>query len=127
VYTNTDTHLKQTAAAVGINLENLEFDQFVEITNGFEHAHLASQFSYIHSSNYQNKEIRILHTENLENEFQQITKHLGKFVALPWVHTSKQKIPFQQLYSEASWRIIAERYAEDIEVFGYADKLHFLN
>jgi hypothetical protein len=121
VYTNTDTHLKETAMVAGINLDNLTFDQFVDATDGFAHAHLRPQLEYITMNNIVDKSIIILHTENLENEFKQLCNQLGHQHHLAWHHTSSKKIPFKQLYSPTSWRRIADRYAMDIDYFGYSD------
>lgn len=121
VYTNTDTHLKETAMAAGINLCNLTFDQFVDATDGIAHAHLRPQIEYITINNDVDQSIKILHTENLEKEFKQLCDQLGLQCKLAWHHTSSKKLPFTQLYSSASWRRIADRYAMDIDFFGYRD------
>ena len=120
VYTNTDTHLKETAMAAGINLDNLTFDQFVDATDGLIHAHLRPQLEYITINNAADNSIIILHTENLENEFNQLCDKLGQQRSLPWHNNSSQKLPFKQLYSPTSWRRIADRYAMDIDFFGYS-------
>lgn len=121
VYTNTDTHLKETAMAAGINLDNLTFDQFVDATDGLIHAHLRPQLEHITINNAVDNSIIILHTEDLEKEFKQLCDQLGQQHHLAWHHTSSKKLPFKQLYSPTSWRRIADRYAMDIDFFGYSD------
>lgn len=119
VFTNTDTNLKEVASREGINLEGLSFEAFVEATDRLDHAHLRSQVSYIVDEAGDFAIDALLHTESLNQEFAAFAAAHGLAVELPWLNRSADPGAYQHLYTPATWRRIAERYAEDVVRLGY--------
>lgn len=56
--------------------------------------------------------------ENLENDFQKICSHLDISAKLPRLKVSNT-VPYQNYYSDFSKKLVAETYAEDIDIFEY--------
>jgi hypothetical protein len=119
VYFNTDSHLKQMAAARGIDLERLSFDAFIDATENLEHAHLRPQFDYLCSDSGSLVVKELLHTESLARDFSDLCSrsYLKAYVVedLPWANSSARRYPLDQLYTPGNWHRIARRYAIDLE------------
>ena len=123
VYQNLDTHLEQTAADLGIQLNGLTFPEFVDATHGLVHAHLRPQVDYLPSPSSVGQLIYLMRTESLARDFQEVCHELGLQLSLPWANRSPHREPWSKLYSLKTWDLIGERYHQDVKHFGYQ---HFM-
>ena len=119
IYSNTDNHLRQMAAAHGIDLEGLSFDAFIDATENLDHAHLRPQFDYLCDDSGSVVVKELLHTESLARDFSDLCSRgcLQSYLVedLPWANPSARRYPLDQLYTPSNWRRIARRYAMDLD------------
>jgi len=58
--------------------------------------------------------------ESIETDFQQVCRALGlPSLMLPHSNRSRQAHRYRDLYNERTRKLVSERYARDIEIFGY--------
>jgi hypothetical protein len=61
--------------------------------------------------------------ENLEADFEYVTKRIGIDAQLPHAADTssiRSSRPYRDFYDEKLARMVGERYREDIEIFGYS-------
>lgn len=66
---------------------------------------------------------KIIRFERLNEDFKEVAKKTGlKTASLPHVNKSRNqaKVDYREAYCEESKKIIADMYADDIELFGYS-------
>ena len=56
--------------------------------------------------------------ERLESDFRRICETLGIDATLPSLNVSQRR-PYREYFDDESRRIVATRYRDDIETFGY--------
>lgn len=81
-----------------------------------EDKHLQKEFMYDKEGNCLVDYIGKL--ENIETDFKQIVKNIGVDATLAHSNKSKHK-HYQEYYTPETRQLIAEHFAEDIELFGY--------
>ncbi|MCP9808640.1 sulfotransferase family 2 domain-containing protein [Cyanobium sp. HWJ4-Hawea] len=121
VYTNTDTHLCQTARQMGIELEGLSFSAFVAATEGLSHAHLRPQLDFICDASGELVVEELLRTESLSQDYASFAAAHGLPTGLPWENRSSQQYRMAELYDRKNWQRIGERYRADVIRLGYGD------
>lgn len=119
VYRNLDTHLQQTAVAMGIQLDGLSFPDFVAATEDLNHAHLRPQTDYLPSPAHQDLPLHLLRTESLQQDFQRVCQQLGLTLSLPWSNRSPRHESWHEVYCLKTWARIGERYQQDVLRLGY--------
>lgn len=117
IFTNIDTHLKQTASSNGIELEGLDFSGFVRATADLSHAHLRPQRDYLINSSGLIAVENILRTNRLEQDFSEFCSKYNLSSRLPWVNKSSSSIPFEHHYSARTWSEIGDRYSMDVDLW----------
>lgn len=81
--------------------------------------HFRSQHTFLTDRKGRLLPAHIFRFENLAQEFNALTERLGlPDTKLPHRNPSK-KTPYQEYYTDELRRLVAERYARDIELFGY--------
>jgi hypothetical protein len=117
-YCHLDAHMVWQAKEAGRQLPGSSFEEFLELSEGFAHAHLASQQSFL----FDEKDACLVEFvgrfERLEQDFASICRKLGIRPALPRLNTSA-RMDYRGYYNDATRRIVEHRYGEDIERFGY--------
>jgi len=101
--------------------ENFTFNEFVEKIQHLEkeHPHYDEQWSFLVDRKGRFCMDYIARMENLENDFMEICQKL-KITDSKIPHVNKGKGgSYTQYYNDETKQIIAEKYAKDIELFGY--------
>jgi len=81
--------------------------------------HLHPQFQYVCDATLQPMVDFIARYENLEQDWRRICERLNVDVALP-VRMRSHHRPYREYYCEETRSMVAEVYAHDVELFGYA-------
>jgi hypothetical protein len=118
MYSNPDPHMVKQARQQGIELTKISFAEFINNTGKIQHIHLLEQHKFIFDNNKQLVDF-IGRFENLEADFQQLTKLIGISCQLPHRNKSQRK-SYQDYYDSDTQAIVAERYQQDISMFGYS-------
>jgi hypothetical protein len=120
-FVNKDPHLSRQARAVGVELEGLEFEDYVDATGELRHAHLQPQWEYLMDSDGKRLVDFVGRFESLQDSFREICRRLGIRRQLPHAKKSQRResSDFRDYYTEAARKAVGERYARDIALFGY--------
>jgi hypothetical protein len=120
-FVNQDPHLPRQARTVGVELEGLEFEQYVAATGELRHAHLQPQWEYLMDADGQWLVDFVGRFESLQGSFREVCRRLGIRRRLPHAKKSQRReFPdFRDYYTEAARKAVGERYARDIALFGY--------
>lgn len=118
-FANIDENLLQQARGLGIELENLNFKEFVLATQHLRHVHLLPQWHFIASSTGTILVNDIIRFEAIDVGFSQLSKNLKLDAKLPFINQSKHR-PYQQYYDHETIEIIRMRYQRDIDLLNYA-------
>ena len=57
--------------------------------------------------------------ELLSSDFQQVCRRIGVTASLPRLNTARHSVDYQHCYNDQTAELIASKYADDIERFGY--------
>jgi len=101
--------------------KDFTFNEFVERIQHLEkqHPHYDEQWSFLVDKQGKFCMDYIARTENLENDFMKICQKLKIAISeLPHLNKSKHK-HYTEYYNDETMRVVAEKYAKDIEYFGY--------
>jgi chondroitin 4-sulfotransferase 11 len=121
VYHRQDRDMVEQSRAQGVALEGLGFDDFVEASMGVRHAHLRPQHEYLTGAAGGLAVDFVGRFETLGESFQEVCRLLGVRARLPVKYASRrQSRDYRRYYGARSRALVAERYARDIEIFGYA-------
>lgn len=119
VYANPDPHLLTQSAELGVALAGIGFSEFLERTLGLEHAHLRPQLDYLLDDRGDVAVDHVLRFERLTEDFERFCRRMGiGAVALPHENRSARG-PYSAYYDDRTRALVAQRYACDIETFGY--------
>jgi chondroitin 4-sulfotransferase 11 len=113
-----DQHMHAVAQSAGLQLGGTSFDQFLELTQNFEHVQLAPQHGFILDSAGDLAVDFLGRFERLATDFTAICARLGLQSALPHRNASKHG-DYRPYYDCASRRVVERRYGDDIERFQY--------
>jgi hypothetical protein len=59
--------------------------------------------------------------ERLAEDLRIVEQTIGlPALALPRLQAAREPVPYTRFYTADTWQIVADRYARDIELFGYA-------
>lgn len=61
----------------------------------------------------------VMRLETLDQDFVKIQKHFDCYKPLPYLNSSQRDKNYQQYYTARTQKIIAEKFADDIRIFGY--------
>ncbi len=122
IYFRPDRDMLEQARAQGVELEGLEFGDFVEASMDVEHAHLRPQHEYVTDDAGHVIVDLVGRFETLEASFQEVRERLGVRRRLPvkYASPSRPSRDHRPHYTERTRALVAERYARDIEIFDYA-------
>lgn len=120
-YFRPDGDLLAQARAQGVELEGLSFRDFVEASMAVRHAHLRPQFEYLIDSTGRIMVDMVGRFETLPRSFQRVCRRLGVRRRLPakYVSTARPSRDHRGHYDTRTWSLVAQRYARDVELFGY--------
>lgn len=118
-YHNIDPNLIECATAVGIELRNLPFDEFLARVLNFPHIHLLDQYQFIVDENEQLMVDFLGRFESLETDFDKICQHLNITACLPHKNQSTH-LDYRRYYTKATRDLVAVRYQKDIALFQYS-------
>lgn len=118
IYHRTDPHLVQQACDAGIELTGLPFGEFLARTAELRHAHLAVQADYLYDTAGRLQVDFVGRYETIVQDFAVVCTRLGTQAALPCLNASTHD-GYRSYYDTHTRRLIGERYARDIEAFGY--------
>ena len=61
-----------------------------------------------------------IHLESLADGFAEVSRTIfGRVEPLPVINASRDPVGYRAFYNEAGRRLIADKYRDDIETFGY--------
>lgn len=118
-YFNKDPDLLQQAEKAGLALCELDFPDFVAATVDFPHVHLRPQHQFFLDAAGKRQVDFIGRFECFGEDFATVCKQLGRRLHLPHANASKHQA-YRYYYDEASRKLIATKYAADIDFFEYA-------
>jgi hypothetical protein len=120
-FTHKDSHLLREARARGIELEKISFPDYVREAGRLQHAHLQSQYDYLHDAKGKLLVDFVGRFESLTSDFEKVCTRLGIEKQLPAKKQSKQKMShdYRDYYDDETRAAVATHYAQDIECFGY--------
>ncbi len=81
--------------------------------------HFVPQYKFIYDENKQIQVDYLLRFENLAEDFDYVSKRLNLERSLPHVNASSRS-KYQDYYTNKTRDIVADIYAEDIDLFGYS-------
>lgn len=85
-----------------------------------EKRHLDAQLSFLVAADGRFLVDRVLRFESLASEFAEVSRRIfGEDIHLPRVNAARDPTPYRDFYDEAGRALIAEKYRDDIEAFGY--------
>jgi chondroitin 4-sulfotransferase 11 len=118
IHARMDPHMHAVAQSAGLPLGGTSFDQFLELTENFEHVQLAPQHGFVLDSAGDLAVDFVGRFERLAADFATICAKLGFQCALSHRNASKRR-DYRTYYSCASRRAVERRYGDDIERFQY--------
>lgn len=97
------------------NPEKMSFLEFLHFTNTHDNHHWQTQYSFLEGADLD----FIGRMENLQHDFNIICDKVGAHnKKLPHKNTTKRK-HYSEYYDDETKELVAEKYAKDIEYFGY--------
>lgn len=108
----------------GVFEANMSFTAFVEAVAGIPDSeadeHFRSQVDFVTDTGGQVAIDFVGRYENLADDFSTVARTLGlpDHLALPHLQAASKK-SYASYYSEHTWNLVSERYAQDISVFNY--------
>jgi hypothetical protein len=118
IFCHKDPNLVMHAAAAGIDLPGLSFDQFLDQARALTHVHLLPQAKFVCDERGTCLVDFLGRFERLEQDFAAIAERLRIGAELAW-HNRSTHEDYRQYYNDQSRQLVAELYREDIEAFGY--------
>ena len=108
-----DWFVSEYQYSIKLGLESGSFNQFIEMPH-VERFHLKPQYTFI------NENINFIgRFENLQEDFDIVCDKIGiPKQQLPHINKSEHK-HYTEYYDDETRQIVAEKYAKDIEYFGY--------
>lgn len=100
------------------------FEDFLNIPQeagrGLAERFYVNQYDYVSDPNTGDILVdNILRFETLDDDFQKFIHEVGLSIKLPHKNKSKREGDYRQYYNERTKKIIAERFAKDIDFFRY--------
>ncbi len=118
-FTKLDPHMLEEAGKAGLQLGGLNFSDFVDAVEGFEHVHLRPQSDFIYGSDGQLQVDFVGRYEKFDRDFTRLCKWLKVTnTVLPHKNASQHR-PYQEYYDARTLRKIEQRYASDFELLEY--------
>jgi hypothetical protein len=118
-FSKKDGHLVRTARARGIELEGVGFPEYVRLTTQIQdHVHLLPQHRFVTDDTGKVIVDFVGRFESLAEDFDKVRLRLGIESRLPHAKRSARR-DYRRYYTEETQRVVAARYARDIELFGY--------
>lgn len=118
IFCHKDPNLVMHAAAAGVDLHSLSFDQFLGYAREVAHVHLLPQAKFIYDERGASLVDFLGRFERLEQDFAVVKERLQVDVALARYNRSSHE-NYRTYYNGQRRRLVAELYREDIEAFGY--------
>lgn len=101
----------------GVDYRQLNFDQF--LYNHTMDWYFKPQYEFIYTDSMDMNCINLIRFENLQQDFDIVCDKIGiERRQLPHINKSNHK-HYTEYYDDETRQIVAERYAKDIEYFGY--------
>lgn len=121
-YFRPDRDMLEQARAQGVELEGLEFGDFVEASMRVEHAHLRPQHEYVTDDAGRIIVDLVGRFETLAESFDDVCARIGVRRRLPVKYASpaRPSRDHKPHFTPRARTLVAERYARDIELFDYA-------
>ena len=121
-FSKKDGHLVRTARARGLELEGVSFPEYVRLTAEVpDHAHMLPQYRFVTDDTGAVDVDFVGRFESLAEDFDKVRLRLGIESRLPHEKRSARRdgLDYRRYYTEETQRVVAARYAGDIELFGY--------
>ena len=118
VYCRMDPHMQASAESTGLRFAGISFDEFVERTENFRHAHLDAQDRFVFDAAGDCLVDFIGRYERLAEDFAAVCARLGMTANLPHRNAST-RVAYRQYYNDITRKIVECHYGADIEKFGY--------
>ena len=58
--------------------------------------------------------------ETLDDDFETVCRQIGVATSLPHLNRATSRKPYRDMYDRASKELVSQRFARDIELFGYS-------
>lgn len=123
VHSRPDPQMVWSARDRGIELEGLEFEEFLRRTADIDHAHLAPQADYLESEEGECLVDFVGRFEHLQRDFDEVCRRIGSSAKLPHENRSPGRprgSDYRAHYTDRTREVVAERYRRDIEAFDYS-------
>ena len=96
------------------------FDDFLTVPNeGFFQRFYYNQLDYL-EINQQFAMDKVLRFEHLSDDFNAFAKELNLNASLAHINKSVSEKSYRDVYSEKAKKLVAERFAKDLDFFGYS-------
>ena len=118
VFSKKDPNLLQQAASVGIKLDNIDFEEFIDKIAKIEHAHLRPQHEFILDEDGLPLVDFIGYFERFPEDFHILCERLGVSFDLLYKNSSNH-LDYRSYYNTKTRKLVAERYSADISYFSY--------
>ena len=118
IFHHKDPHMVMHAAAAGIDIQSLSFDQFLDRARSITHVHLLPQARFICDERGRCLVDFLGRFECLEQDFAAVSARIRINVKLSR-HNRSAHEEYRRYYNDERRRLVAELYREDIEAFGY--------
>lgn len=124
IYSNKDPNMLEFASKQGLKLVDLDFVSFLLAIQDFKHVHLRPQHEFIFDNAGRQQIEFIGRFERFNDDFKalcsilQICSDTQASYVLPHKNASVHG-HYRDYYDDQTRRLIAKRYGEDIEKFGY--------
>jgi hypothetical protein len=119
-FSKLDPHMLEEAAKAGLQLGGLNFSDFVDAVEGFEHVHLRPQCDFLYGADGKLQVDFVGRYENFDRDFRRLCKWLKVTNALLPHKNASQHRPYQEYYNSRTLRKIEQRYASDFALLEYS-------
>ena len=118
-FTKLDPHMLDEARKAGLHLSELNFSDFVDAIEGFEHVHLRPQFDFIYDAEGKLQVDFVGRYETFDRDFTRLCRWLKvTHAVLPHKNASQHR-PYQEYYNARTLRKVEQRYVSDFELLEY--------